>query len=80
MFAFIINSLEMVFGDLSVTGALYRYIIIIIRATFNNLIISNAKSIIIGTRRYLVIKKTLFMFRKEFATTSNRRRYYSYNK
>ena len=75
-----INSLEIVFSYLLVARTPHGYIILIVRATFNSLIVSNTKNIIIDAKRYLIIKKILFTLRKEFATTSNRRKYYNYYK
>ena len=66
------------FNYLLVAGTPHRYIITVARATFNSLIVGNIKSIIISTRRHLIIKKTLFVFRKKFATAGNRKRYYGY--
>ena len=80
MFASIINGLEMVFSYLAVAEVTYNHIIIIAGAALNSLIVGNTENIIIGVRRYLIIKKTLFLFRKKFATTGNRRRYCGYRK
>ena len=65
----------MVLCYLAVIRITHNYVITVIRATLNSLIVYNTKSIITGARKYLVIKKTLFAFRKKFATTSNNRRY-----
>ena len=46
------------------------------RTTLNGFTVGDAEDSITGARRYFVIKKTLFAFRKKFAMTSNRRRYY----
>ena len=70
----------MVFGYLLIARTPHRHIIIVARATFNNLIIGNTKSIITGAERYLIIKKTSFTLGKKFAIISNRRKYYGYNK
>ena len=58
-----------------VAGLTYYYIIIIIRTTLDSFIIGNIKGNIISAKKYFVIKKTLFLFKKKFATTGNRRRY-----
>ena len=58
----------------------YSHIIMVVRAALDRLIISNAESIIASTERYLIIKKTLFTFRKKFATTESRKKYGGYKK
>ena len=68
----------MEFRHLTVTGITHRYIIIIIGATLHSLIISDTKSNITGTGKYLIIQRTLFIFRKKFATTGSKRKYISY--
>ena len=55
----------MVFRHLTVIGVTHDYIIMVIRAALNSLIISNTKSIITGAGRYLVIKRTSFTFKKK---------------
>ena len=65
---------------LTITRATHCYIIIIVRAALNGLIINNAESVITSTEKYLIIKRTLFAFRKKFATANNKRRCCSYKK
>ena len=70
----------MVLSYLTVTRAPHRYIIIAVRAIFNNFVICDTKSIITSAGKYFIIKRTLFVFKKKFATTNNRKKYYGYNK
>ena len=71
-----INNLEVLFGHFIIIRMTHYHIIIVIRTALNSFIVRKAKSGIISIRRYFIIKKTLFIFKKKFVTTSNRRRYY----
>ena len=73
---FVINGLEIVFSYFTITGPTHCNIITTTRTTLDGFIVGNAKGSTASAKRYFVIKRTLFTFRKEFATTSNRRRYY----
>ena len=75
LFAFAINGLEVVFQYLIVIRPTYCHIIIIIRTTLDGFTVSNAEGSTISAKKYFVIKRILFMFKKKFATTGNRRRY-----
>ena len=66
----------MVLRYLSVARATYYYIIIIIRTALDGFTVGNAKSSIVSAEKYLIIKRTLFTFRKKFIITGNRKRYY----
>ena len=59
---------------LIITGTTYYYIITAARATFHGFIISNIEGSTVSAKKYLIIKRTLFSFRKKFATTSNKKR------
>ena len=73
---FAINGLEIVFSYLAVTRLTYCHIITAIRTTLNGFAVGNTKDSTASARKYFVIKRILFAFRKEFAITNNRRRYY----
>ena len=45
------------------------------RTALHNFTVGNIKGSTTGTRKYFVIKKTLFLFKKEFVTTNNKKRY-----
>ena len=45
------------------------------RAALHSFIVRNIKDNIISTRRYLIIKKTLFSFKKKFMTTISKKRH-----
>ena len=80
LFAFMINNLEIVFRHLSVAQVTHYYIIIATRTALNGFAVSNTKSSTASAEKYFVIKRTLFTFRKKFATTNNRRRHYYVHK
>ena len=73
---FIINNLEVLFEHFIIIQITYYYIIITARTALNSFTVKEAENHAVSTKKYFIIKKTLFTFRKEFATTSNRRRYY----
>ena len=75
-----INGLKIVLSHLTVIKMIHSYIVMVIRTALNSLIVGNTKSIIVSVGRYLIIKKILFVFRKKFATTNNKRRYGDYKK
>ena len=75
LFTFMIDGLKMVFSYLAVARPTYYYIIIIMRTTLDGFIVDNAKGSTTSAEKHFVIKKILFMFRKKFATTGNRRKY-----
>ena len=60
---------------LIIIRATHYYIIIVVRTALYSFIIGNAKGSIIGIRRYLIIKKISFSFRKKFATAGNKKRH-----
>ena len=70
-FAFIINGLEMLFGDLTVTEITHYYVATTVCAALNSLTVSNTKGNTTGAERHCVIQETSFMFKKKFATTNN---------
>ena len=72
MFTFIINNFKVLFRHFIIARATHYYIITATRAALNSFIIRKTKSGTINTERYFVIKRTLFIFEKKFATISNR--------
>ena len=72
---FTVNGLEMVFRHLTVAGPTHYYIFITPRATLNGFIISDVEDGITSTKKYFIIKRTLFALKKKFITTGNKRRY-----
>ena len=54
----------------------HYYIITAARTTLHGFTVGNAKNSIISARKYLVIKRTLFLFKKKFATADGRKRYW----
>ena len=75
-FTFTVNNLEILFQYLVVTRPTYYYIIIIMRITLDGFTVSNAKGSITSAKKYFVIKRILFMFKKKFITTNNKKRHY----
>ena len=63
------------FSYFAVIRLTYYHIIMVIRAILDGFIIGNIKGSITGTRKYFVVKRTLFAFRKKFVITDNRRKY-----
>ena len=45
------------------------------RTALDGFTVGNTKDSITSAKKYFVIKRTLFLFKKKFATTDNRRRY-----
>ena len=58
-----------------VTQITHYYIITAARATLDGFIINNIKDSIASVKKYFIIKRTLFLFKKKFMTADNRRRY-----
>ena len=75
LFAFIINSLEMLFRYFTVAQITHYQIITATRTALNSFIVGEAEGYTINIRKYFIIKRTPFVFEKKFATTGNRRRY-----
>ena len=73
---FMINGFEVLFKHFIIAGATHYYIIMAIRAVLNGFIIRKAKSGIISIKKYFIIKRTSFVFKKKFVITDNKRRYY----
>ena len=46
------------------------------RTALDGFTVRKAKSGTINIERYFIIKRTLFTFKKKFATTGNKRKYY----
>ena len=65
----------MVLRYLVVISATHYYIIMAARTALHSFTVGNAKGSIASTKRHFVIKKTLLLFRKKFATASSRRRH-----
>ena len=65
----------MVLSHLTVAKITYYYIIIVMRTALHSFTVRNAKGGIISIRRYLIIKRIMFLFREKFATTNSKRRY-----
>ena len=76
VFAFTVNSLKIMFQYLAVIGPTYYYIIMITRTTLDGFVVGNTKSSVTSAEKYIIIKRILFLFRKKFMTTGNRKRYY----
>ena len=75
LFIFLINVLKIVLSYLIVTRITHYYIITAVRTTLYGFTVSNTKGSIISARKYLIIKRTLFLFKKKFITAGNKRRY-----
>ena len=60
---------------LIITQITYYYIIIVARTALNNFTVSNAEGSTASTKKYFIIKRILFSFRKKFVTTGGRRKY-----
>ena len=60
---------------LIVTGATHYYIIIIVRTAFYGFTVGNTEGSIMGTKKYLIIKKTLFPLKQKFATTGDKKKH-----
>ena len=63
----------MVLSYLAVAGMTHSYVLTAARAALDGLIFDNAEGVTTSAGRHVIIKKTLFMFRKKFATTVLRR-------
>ena len=68
----------MVLSHLAVTEITHSYIITAARAALDSFIINNIKGVILRAERYLIIKRSLFGFKKKFATANNKRKYCDY--
>ena len=68
--------MEIVFSYLLVAGATHYHIITAARTALDGFTVSKAEGSKTSIKRYFIIKRTLFMFKKKFATTDNRRKYY----
>ena len=75
MFAFLINILEVVFYYLIIIRATHYHIIIVIRTTLHGFIVGNTKGSIMSTRKYLIIKRTLILFKKKFTIAGSKKRH-----
>ena len=75
LFTFIINILEIVFRDLTITGTAHYYIIITTETTLNGFTVINAESGTTSTEGHFIIQKTSFTLKKEFTTAGGRRRH-----
>ena len=65
----------MVLCYLTVARATHYYIIIIVRTTLHGFIVGNTKGSTASAKKYFIIKRTSFSFKKKFATANNKRRY-----
>ena len=65
----------MVLSYLTVTRVTRRYIITAAKATFRGFTVKNTKGSTASTEKYLIIKRTSFLFKKKFAVTNSGRRY-----
>ena len=65
----------MVFSYLLIAEATHYNIIMVVRTALDSFIVDNAKGSIVIAKKYFIIKKFLFVFRKKFATTNNKKRY-----
>ena len=66
----------MVLSHLIVTRITHYYIIIVARTALHSFTVSNTKGSIISVKKYLIIKRTLFAFKKKFVMADNKKRYW----
>ena len=66
----------MVLSHLAVTKITHHYIIIVARTALHNFTVKNTKGSTASTKKYLIIKRTLFLFKKKFAITGNQKKYW----
>ena len=69
---FVVNNLEIFFGDLIIARAICNYIVIVLRITLGQLTIVQIKEYITNIRRYFVIQNTTLMFCEEVAASDNK--------
>ena len=53
----------------------HYYIITAARTALDDFIVGNAEGSTASARKYFIIKRILFLFKKKFVTTGNKRRY-----
>ena len=58
-----------------IARATHYYVITAARTALDSFTIVNTKGDIMSAKKYFIIKRTLFLFKKKFAITSNKRKY-----
>ena len=65
----------MVLSHLIVTQITHYYIITAARTALDGFTVGNAKDSTVSAKKFFIIKRTLFSFKKKFATTGDKKRY-----